>query len=165
MLADRSNRRASGPPGSLRAVGEVLLHTVRIRSIVDSRSAAAIARRAARTVGLDSTAASSVAIAAGELATNVARHAKEGVIRVYAAETYVKVVAEDRGPGIADIESALRDGHSGGRQLGVDDPRDEGIGCGLGAVRRLMDRLEIQSTPGGGTCVIAVKRGVRSARA
>ncbi len=115
-------------------------------------------------VGLGAASEGSVSIAAGELASNIARHAGEGVVRVYAGNDYVKIVAEDHGPGIADIQAALLDGHSGGRKLDPDDPRNEGMGCGLGAVQRLMDRLEIQSAPGTGTCIVATKHAPESRR-
>ncbi len=158
MAPDRDPSSESIRACSTRAVGEVLLYAVRIRWLVDSYSAVAVARQAGRAVGFATAARGAVAIAAGELATNIARHAQQGVIRIYAGDRYVKIVAEDHGPGIADVDAALRDGHSRGRQLAADDPHDEGMGCGLGSVRRLMDVLEIQSAPGAGTCVVAIKR-------
>lgn len=157
MASGRNKISGSVLGTSSRAAGEVLLHTVRIQAISDSYSAIAVARRAARTVGFDAADRGAVAIAAGELATNIARHAKEGFIRIYASPDRLKIVAEDQGPGIADVSAALTDGHSGGRQLGADDSRHEGIGCGLGAVRRLMDGLEIETVPGAGTRAVAVK--------
>lgn len=147
-----------------RATGEVLLHTVQIRSISDSYAAVALAKRAAVTIGLDTKGKGSAAIAAGELATNIARHAQEGTVRLYGGADYLKIVAQDRGPGIQNIESALADGHSKGRRIGPDDRNREGLGCGLGAVRRLMDRLQVKSEPGVGTCVVAVRFMTRSAR-
>jgi len=52
-------------------------------------------------------------------------------------------VFEDRGPGIADIEAALKDGYSTGA----------GLGLGLSGARRLMNDFEIASAPGKGTKV------------
>jgi serine/threonine-protein kinase RsbT len=136
---------------------EALLYRVHVRAIVDSRSAAAVARRAALSMGCGALHAGSVAIAASELATNIARHAGVGLIQIYSGHRYLKIVAHDRGPGLTNVEIVLADRYSGGRQLGSDDPRREGIGCGLGAVRRMMDQLEICSTPGIGTRIVAVK--------
>ncbi len=59
----------------------------------------------------------------------------------------IEVIAEDQGPGIADIELALTDGFSTNR----------GLGSGLTGVRRLMDELEIQSEVGLGTRITARK--------
>jgi serine/threonine-protein kinase RsbT len=53
----------------------------------------------------------------------------------------------DSGPGISDMDAALRDGFSTG----------SGMGLGLGGSRRLMDEFEIESTPGTGTRVTVVK--------
>jgi serine/threonine-protein kinase RsbT len=53
------------------------------------------------------------------------------------------VVARDHGPGIADIEQAMRDGYSTGNSLGL----------GLPGAKRLMDDFEIVSTAAEGTTV------------
>ena len=49
----------------------------------------------------------------------------------------------DTGPGIADLEQALRDGYTSG----------SGLGLGLGGARRLSDQFAIESAPGKGTRV------------
>jgi len=62
----------------------------------------------------------------------------------------IEIVARDSGPGIANVELALQDGHSTGGSLG----------CGLGTARRLADDFDIQSglstpqQPGGTTVTI-----------
>ena len=57
-----------------------------------------------------------------------------------------RVVAEctDRGPGIADVNQALKDGFSTGK----------GLGLGLSGARRLVDRFKITSSSDTGTTVI-----------
>jgi serine/threonine-protein kinase RsbT len=143
--------------GPTHAAPEILVKSLRIRSVVDSHSAAAVARRAALKAGFSASAAQCTAIATAELATNIVRHAGHGVICVYTGSRHLKVVADDTGPGFDNVDAALIDGHSGGRRLGVDD-RGAGIGCGLGGVRRLMDSLEIESTKGVGARIVAIKR-------
>lgn len=59
----------------------------------------------------------------------------------------VEVVAVDRGPGFQDKEAALRDHFSTGGTLGL----------GLPGAARIMDSLEIDSEPGSGAVVTAVK--------
>jgi serine/threonine-protein kinase RsbT len=59
----------------------------------------------------------------------------------------VLVVARDSGPGIDDVEMALRDGFS----------TYHGLGVGLPGARRLMDRLGVDSVPGEGTTVTMEK--------
>jgi len=55
----------------------------------------------------------------------------------------ILVVAQDTGPGIPDVEQAMRDGFSTGKSLGL----------GLPGARRLMDEFEISSQVGVGTTV------------
>jgi len=55
----------------------------------------------------------------------------------------VRLAFEDRGPGIPDIEAALKDGFTTG----------PGLGLGLGGARRLTNEFCIESNPGGGTKV------------
>jgi serine/threonine-protein kinase RsbT len=62
----------------------------------------------------------------------------------------IHIEARDRGPGIADVELALRDGYSTGNSLGL----------GLPGSRRLMDELTIETQLGKGTTV-TMRRWVR----
>lgn len=86
-----------------------------------------------------------------ELATNIIKYAGQGTIRieplVQEGRLGVRVQAIDQGPGIVDVEAALRDGFSTGGTLGL----------GLPAVRRLTDSLHILCPVGGGTHVEAIR--------
>lgn len=86
-----------------------------------------------------------------ELATNIIKYAGHGVVRIEPlfqdGKPGVRVQAVDHGPGIADLDAALRDGFSTGGTLGL----------GLPAVRRLMDSLHIRCPEEGGTHVEAVR--------
>jgi serine/threonine-protein kinase RsbT len=88
-----------------------------------------------------------IATATVELATNIAKYAKSGIIRVRALrlgnQRGIEVEAEDKGPGIANVNLALTDSYSTSGSLGL----------GLPGVRRLMDDFDIRSTLGGGTTV------------
>lgn len=55
----------------------------------------------------------------------------------------LRIVFEDQGPGIANINLALQDGYTTG----------SGLGLGLGGAKRLVTDFEIRSTPGTGTRV------------
>jgi anti-sigma regulatory factor (Ser/Thr protein kinase) len=59
------------------------------------------------------------------------------------------------GPGFA--QSAFADGFSEGRLIHPDDPRKrgQGLGIGLGTVRRLMDDVEVRHGTGGGFVIVA----------
>lgn len=89
--------------------------------------------------------------AASELARNTLDHGKGGKMIIEVVENLsrqgLKLVFEDQGPGIPDIQAALRDGFTTGG----------GMGLGLGGSRRLVSDFEIETAPGKGTRVIAVR--------
>lgn len=106
-------------------------------------------RRAAE-LGLDQVTRQRVSTAISELARNIIKYAggKGAVIIRTVSEsgrTGLEVVAADRGPGIENVEEALKDHFSSGGTLGL----------GLPGVQRLMDEFTIQSEPGVGTTVTA----------
>lgn len=83
--------------------------------------------------------------AASELARNTLQYGGGGSARLElladGVRTGLRIVFEDRGPGIADVNEALRDGFTTGN----------GLGLGLGGARRLVNEFDIRSTPGEGT--------------
>jgi serine/threonine-protein kinase RsbT len=93
--------------------------------------------------------AARVLTAALELARNIVKYARRGELRFGWARDGRRVScwveADDEGPGIADVAQAMEDHFSTGGTLGL----------GLPGIRRLMDRMEIRSTPGKGTWVRA----------
>jgi len=105
------------------------------------------ARHQAMELGFDGTVAAMVSTAVSELGRNILKYAGSGEIVVRAASrdgsSGIEVVAQDRGPGIDDIEQALSDHFSSSGTLGL----------GLPGVRRLAEDFEIESRPGEGTRV------------
>ncbi|MGA0599252.1 anti-sigma regulatory factor [Caulobacter sp. KR2-114] len=92
-----------------------------------------------------------IATAISEVARNIVAYAAHGEILLDLAErngvSGLQVIAQDHGPGIADIDQAMRDGFSTGKSLGL----------GLPGARRLMDEFEIESEVGKGTTVVMRK--------
>ncbi len=88
-----------------------------------------------------------VVTAASELARNTIQYGGGGSVRIEALESGgrrgLRLTFEDHGPGIPDIELAMRDGYTTG----------SGLGLGLSGSRRLSSDFEIQSAPGQGTRV------------
>jgi len=88
-----------------------------------------------------------IVTAASELARNTLDYGGGGTVRFQVvqngARTGLRLEFEDQGPGIADIDQALRDGFTSGR----------GLGLGLGGARRLSNEFSIVSQPGQGTRV------------
>jgi serine/threonine-protein kinase RsbT len=91
-----------------------------------------------------------IATAISELARNIVTYAKKGEIRlkvIHGSRRGIQVIAHDEGPGIADVEQALRDGFSTSGSLGM----------GLPGVRRLVDEFHIVSEQNHGTTVTVSK--------
>ena len=107
------------------------------------------ASRLAVEAGLDDTETGRVALIATELGTNILKHATRGEMMLRSVgnsdSAAVELVAIDGGPGIADLDRALRDGYStAGSQ-----------GAGLGALRRVASSFDIFSGSGRGTVLVA----------
>ena len=89
--------------------------------------------------------------AASELARNTLDHGKGGEMTVEVlnegAKSGLRLIFEDQGPGIADIDQALKDGFTSG----------SGMGLGLGGSKRLVNEFSIESQVGKGTKVTVVR--------
>ncbi|HYZ76619.1 MAG TPA: ATP-binding protein [Gaiellaceae bacterium] len=113
-------------------------------------------RALATKLGFSRTDATLIATAISEIARNIVVHVGRGEIvlqPLYEDDRYgLVVVAQDEGPGIGDVDSALEHGFASGR----------GLGLGLPGARRLMDEFEIASDPGKGTVVTMKKWRVRN---
>jgi anti-sigma regulatory factor (Ser/Thr protein kinase) len=122
-------------------------------SLIDDPSRVAEGRRMATLLaegeGLPPEAVAKAAIVASELGSNLLKHAKRGELHVSGLSGRgargLEIVSIDRGPGMANVQDSIRDGHS---TTGTS-------GTGLGAVRRLSDEFEILSEPGKGTILVS----------
>ncbi|NQT69468.1 MAG: anti-sigma regulatory factor [Desulfobacteraceae bacterium] len=89
-----------------------------------------------------------ITAAVSELSRNIYHYAGTGrvVVKVLSesAKKGMEIIAEDKGPGIPDIEMAMQDGYSTGKGP---------LGQGLPGSKRLMDEFEIKSEVGVGTTV------------
>jgi serine/threonine-protein kinase RsbT len=89
--------------------------------------------------------------AASELARNALDHGGGGTMEVEVlnsgARTGLRLVFEDQGPGIPDIEQALKDGFTTG----------SGMGLGLGGSKRLVNEFSIESAVGKGTKITVTR--------
>src|SRR5215471_871742 len=86
--------------------------------------------------------------AASELARNTVIHGGGGTASLELVQNLskkgIRLTFEDTGPGIRDIEQAMRDGFTTG----------SGLGLGLGGARRLANEFAIESKPGEGTRIV-----------
>jgi serine/threonine-protein kinase RsbT len=121
------------------------------RDIVTARQRG---RELATAAGFTATDQTLIATAISEVARNILVYARHGEVRLRVIEDGgrrgIVVEARDEGPGIADVELAMRDGYSTAKSLGL----------GLPGARRLMDELKVDSKLGAGTTV-TMKRWVR----
>jgi len=111
-----------------------------------------MARSLARWAGMSQVSACSIATSASELANNIFFHARGGgtvTVRILSGEGRVgmEVIAQDKSPGIADLQLAMQDGFS----------TNGGLGGGLPGVKRLMDEFQITSSARSGTRVVVRK--------
>jgi serine/threonine-protein kinase RsbT len=124
---------------------------VAIRTDADVVTARQEARTMGAGLGFSSTDLTLLATAISEVARNITTYAGEGevALRVMhdSGREGIEVVASDRGPGIEDVELALRDGYTTGN----------GLGLGLPGARRLVDEFDLRTEPGAGTTVRLVK--------
>jgi serine/threonine-protein kinase RsbT len=109
------------------------------------------ARKWAADLGFSLVDQTKIVTAASELARNTLIHGGGGSVRLEALAEGVRkglrLTFEDQGPGIPDIELALKDGYTTG----------SGLGLGLSGSRRLMTEFEIVSRVGEGTRVTVTK--------
>ena len=110
----------------------------------------AMADAAVAHAGLSPADRAACALVATELATNLARHARQGRLVATATEpgpaAWVQLAAVDRGPGIPDVGTAMADGYS---------TTVSSLGGGLGACSRAAGAFDLYAAPGAGTVVVA----------
>lgn len=88
---------------------------------------------------------------ASELVRNMLKYGKGGIATIEVIskgrDNGIRLIFEDKGPGIADVQKAMTDGFTTGKSMGL----------GLPGTKRLMNEFEILSTLGTGTKVTVVK--------
>jgi anti-sigma regulatory factor (Ser/Thr protein kinase) len=118
---------------------------------IDDRSQVGTTRRAAADLAalleFDETQAGRLGLAITESGTNILKHAGRGRLLLRALECDgvggIEVIALDKGPGIADLNASLRDGHSTSGTMGG----------GLGALARVTSDFQVFTQPGKGTAL------------
>jgi serine/threonine-protein kinase RsbT len=89
--------------------------------------------------------------AASELVRNMLKYANGGIVLIevisQGRDNGIRLTFQDKGPGIADIALAMKDGYSSGKSLGI----------GLPGTKRLVNEFDIKSIMGEGTTVTIIK--------
>jgi serine/threonine-protein kinase RsbT len=116
-----------------------------IRSTIDIVTARQQGRELAMELGFAGSEITLIAAAISEIARNILDHAKRGEVTFSVAtrngQRCLQIVAQDQGPGIADIPRAMQYGYS----------TRGGLGVGLPGAKWLMDEFDIESVVGQGT--------------
>lgn len=111
-----------------------------------------------RRIGVDAEIIRRVSIAMYEGEINMVIHADGGDADVIIDEEKVIIILTDRGPGIEDIELAMKEGYS----TAPDNIRSLGFGAGMGLpnMKRYTDDMKVESEVGKGTTItMTVKLG------
>jgi len=122
-----------------------------VRTDADVVMARQAVRKAATSLGFSLVDQTKMVTAASELARNTVIYGGGGAMRLEVVEEGLRrglrLTFQDQGPGIPDIDLALKDGYTTG----------SGLGMGLSGARRLVNDFEIDSQPGAGTRVTIVR--------
>jgi serine/threonine-protein kinase RsbT len=143
----RLRRLAPAESDEPAAPGETVV-TIRDESgVVDARTQA---RAVARELGFDRTDQAKIATSVSELARNIHSYAKQGRVRfspIAMPRRGIRIVAEDDGPGIANVDDILAGNYRSAT----------GLGLGIRGCKKLMDEFSIDTGPGRGTRIAMQK--------
>ena len=109
-------------------------------------------KRTLKQLGVSPAAIRNVAIAMYEGEINMVIHAGGGEIDVEITETDINIILEDQGPGIENVELAMKEGYS----TAPDNIRSLGFGAGMGLpnIKKYTDEFNIETQVGVGTKLI-----------
>lgn len=106
-------------------------------------------RNTLKDLGVNGAIVRRVAIAVYEAEMNVVMYAERATLTFELTPQAIRIVIDDRGPGIPDIGMAMREGYS----TATPEMRELGFGAGMGLpnIKRNSDDFRIRSTVGEGT--------------
>lgn len=108
-------------------------------------------KRSLKDLGFDASLVRKVAIAVYEAEINMVIHAEGGVIDAIITPECITVILADKGPGIPDVELAMKEGYS----TAPENVRSLGFGAGMGLpnIKKYTDELKIDTEIGVGTTI------------
>ena len=108
-------------------------------------------KRKLKQFGIDANVLRRVSVASYEVELNLVIHSRGGVLTLEVEPGRVRLVSRDVGPGIPDVELAMREGYSTANE----EARSLGFGAGMGLpnMKRNADQFAIQSAVGVGTTI------------
>ena len=135
-------------------MSEVLLHAeypVEAEDYTCAGEASADIKRKLKQLGVSSNVLRRVAVASYEVELNLVIHSAGGALTLEVSPEWVRLISRDRGPGIPNLELAMREGWS----TASETARSLGFGAGMGLpnMKRNADEFSIESTVGEGTTI------------
>ena len=125
--------------------------TINIQSSADVVLVRQAVRQFSTEIGFGLVDQTKIVTAASELARNTLDYGGGGTVKLEVLQQGgrrgLRLTFEDQGPGIPDVEMALKDGFTTGG----------GLGMGLGGAKRLANEFEIESAVGAGTRVMIAR--------
>lgn len=108
-------------------------------------------KRSLKELGFSASVVRNVAISVYEAEINMVIHADGGVIDATVSPESVTVVLADKGPGIPDVELAMKEGYS----TAPENVRSLGFGAGMGLpnIKKYTDEMKIDTVIGEGTTI------------
>lgn len=127
----------------------ILKYHVDGEDFASAGEASSATKKALKQLGFSPDVIRRVSIAMYEAEINMVIHAEGGEATVEISQDSVRIVLADRGPGIKDIDLAMREGYS----TAPEEVRNLGFGAGMGLpnIKKYSDDLKIESIPGVGT--------------
>lgn len=124
-----------------------MVEILEIKNEADIIKARVRAKAIAEALGFNYMDQTRIATAVSELARNAYQHAREGIMSIKALDRQgkkgIEILVEDHGPGIENLDLALKGGHS----------TAGGLGMGLSGSQKLVDEFDIKTKVGEGTVV------------
>jgi len=123
----------------------------RIQDALDVLKARREGMQIASAIGFSHADSTKIAVVISELGRNIVNYAGTGTITVLTRADVkgkcIKIIADDKGPGIADLDYVIQGGNS----------TSGGLGLGLSGSKRMMDEFHIRTADGSGTTITTTK--------
>lgn len=124
---------------------------IRIESVQDVSSARRKGLMMALDMGFQTADATKIAVVISELGRNIVSYAGKGTVTILgqadSSRPYIKIIADDKGPGIKNLNQVLDGGYT----------TSGGMGLGVSGSKKLMDEFNIRTDNNEGTTITAVK--------
>jgi len=123
--------------------------TIEGRNFFNAGKASTEIKSLLKQLGIDAMIIRRVAIATYEAEMNVVMYAQQAVLTFEVTPQAIRIVIDDRGPGIPNIDLAMQEGYS----TATAEMREMGFGAGMGLpnIKKNADELKIESAVGKGT--------------